>query len=1014
MKRVLLRLRDIRLLFHGRSDGLGVSFVLIAIMLAAALALNVNVALSQEAREDAPSGKDTVGESAAAVEQPTSSETEEPSGTADTEPDGQTPESPADGETAAPSGGEEPTEEGKPDEDTPPTGEEGETVEGEEPDGGPEEPDGEDDIEDVEGEDGEEDADDTEVVGEEDAEAPEEAVSSELGPAEVRTDRIEESLKELRAAMSDPADTSKWENSVRSFLRGAKLSLAKRSAELAAAEQLAAELRAQETQLSQLKTRFVRGLITGERTAGEAKTEIKRLTDEQGRYDDLYDKCLKAFRQAEKNREYLENRAKSARQDFSAYVSDALVRETLQRLDQSAVAADKARGYWSDAIDLVSGNAELAAEAIAAIQTAVSTAYQRRLLYRSDTRPSLGAFGAAVADLGVVFAAAWPRDGGVPVSSTVDSTDIEAPAGWLVDMLWIAVAAAGTFAVLALLSHFFRGLWRRGIWPFDPVEPGMEERPALGIRSRLLLLSVRTATAIVVVLFVIRYLALRHQPPLLVSVHWFYVFFASAFLGYAALVTGLRMVPETFWKREANREAWHRISKWMLALAAICVVFLPAISALKGVGYPHLDVVVLLEAVFGLLVAVMLIGLFAKKGAVALLECPGGPADRGDRWAVWLIARAPWVRLFLIGSAFALVTLHLLGWTNLARYFGRGLALTPLLLFVWTLIAEALREWEKRLRTHNGQNTEHGEETEEVPDDYPASRMLWFARWVIYAAVIGCLLWSWGVRGYHISRVLDFVSTSQFSVKGTQVTIASLLRGIALCILLLISGRLTRRLLLGAAILRRFDEGARYAISATVYYLFVTAAVVTGILTAGFELSFLTVFAGVAGVAIGFGSQDIAKNFISGIIILLDRSVNVGDYVILGATEGTITDISMRSTTLRTPNDEIVIVPNATLVTQQIVNATLGNQRMRMVLDVVVASASDPDAVIDVLRNTARAHQYVIEDPGPEVWMSKLVAASLNFQLVVWTDKPEARAQTTGELTSQIWKRLNEQGIALV
>ena len=198
------------------------------------------------------------------------------------------------------------------------------------------------------------------------------------------------------------------------------------------------------------------------------------------------------------------------------------------------------------------------------------------------------------------------------------------------------------------------------------------------------------------------------------------------------------------------------------------------------------------------------------------------------------------------------------------------------------------------------------------------------------------------------------------------------------------------------------------------YYLLVAGGILGGVLAAGLGLSVLTVFASVAGVAIGFGSQDIARNFISGLIILLDRSINVGDFVTIGAAEGTIVEINIRCTTLRTPDNLRVIVPNSNLVGQQMVSANQLDRRLRVSLDVQVDPQADPDQVTEILQIAARSHPAVLGDPPPEVWMSRLAAASLSFQLQMWTDRIEARQEVMNQVLTTIWRELKAQGIDLV
>ncbi len=790
--------------------------------------------------------------------------------------------------------------------------------------------------------------------------------------------RIEQSLESLQRSTGRAAGSRARRHWAQELLRRAQLGLAATRTELSKAALRVTELKSEQTKLRREQMSYPRAVVDGARSLEQARAEIKRLAQEQERYDGLYDEVCSARDQAQNRATDYAQGAARARAQLAPYARDRTIQQALRKLDERAALAAKLRDEWQEAVQWSSRNAELAAEVIAGIQEAVATAPQRKLLYRTDVRPSVTALRTALADMASLFAVA----GGAP-----EMEERTAAAGWFWDLILLAGAAVGALLILFVLGQWAERQFLAALSSEQQLAP-----QALSLRDRALLLLLKRSLVLAAVFGTSRLAELPSEA------EQFWVALAAAWLGYATLVQILRLIPDSAWERNEDRAAWHRVRRWVNVLAAVCAVFLPVIGGLKWSSYEHGNVVVLLEAVFGLLAALAVLFTFGRAGAVALLR------GRSEAWAQWLVARAATVRALVVLLALALVGLHVLGWANLARYFGRALPSTLLLLGLVGVAGGQMRAWARR----------DPQPDREADAEYWQRRAMAVGAVLVYVLGALIILWVWGVRVHHVNRLLAAMAAPVLSVKGAKVSVTSILRGLIIGIIVILIGRLVRGWLERARFMSRLDQGARYAISTTVYYLIITGAVLGAVMSAGFELSVLTIFAGVAGIAVGFGSQDIAKNFISGIIILLDRSVNVGDYIKVGGTEGTITDINIRCTTLHTPDNNMVIVPNANLVAQQLVSATLGDPKVRLTLDVAVVADSDPDLVTDILQTAAQAHPYVMADPAPEVWMSKLAAASLNFQLVVWTEKVDAQAQITGELTTRIWRDLRAKEIKLV
>jgi len=159
--------------------------------------------------------------------------------------------------------------------------------------------------------------------------------------------------------------------------------------------------------------------------------------------------------------------------------------------------------------------------------------------------------------------------------------------------------------------------------------------------------------------------------------------------------------------------------------------------------------------------------------------------------------------------------------------------------------------------------------------------------------------------------------------------------------------------------------------------------------TLGLDLTRITVLLSALGLGIGFGLQQIMNNFVSGLILLFERPVQVGDSIQLGDLGGEVLRIGTRSSTLRTPQGAEVIVPNSKIIEDKVTNWTLSDRRRRIELDVGVTGDTDPARIITLLTDLARRDPRVSSDPPPEALLMRFGETSADFQLRVWTDDPE-------------------------
>ncbi|HHJ35473.1 MAG TPA: mechanosensitive ion channel, partial [Gammaproteobacteria bacterium] len=372
-------------------------------------------------------------------------------------------------------------------------------------------------------------------------------------------------------------------------------------------------------------------------------------------------------------------------------------------------------------------------------------------------------------------------------------------------------------------------------------------------------------------------------------------------------------------------------------------------------------------------------------------------------WMLQVIIRAPrlpklrYLSMLVVVAIIASLVAEWMGYRNLA-FTGRRIILLTFIAYVlfigaskvfrdlFNAIDDGTYPWCQRLHETLGVGP-----GEKVPG------LVWMrllATIIIWGGFAGLIINSWDYSGGILEQVKSYVIDG-FDVGDFRIVPGRILWALLLFGLIIISSSWIRSQLEHNWLkMTTMGQGARDAMVTIIGYIMFIVALLVGLSAAGFDFSNITIIAGALSVGIGFGLQNIVNNFVSGLILLFERPIRKGDWIVVGGTEGYVKDIHIRSTRIQTFDRSDVIVPNSELISNQVTNWVLSNRGGRAIIPIGVAYGTDTERVRDILLAIAEENENVVKSssmPKPLVLFREFGDSSLNFELRVFLHNIDSR-----------------------
>ena len=264
------------------------------------------------------------------------------------------------------------------------------------------------------------------------------------------------------------------------------------------------------------------------------------------------------------------------------------------------------------------------------------------------------------------------------------------------------------------------------------------------------------------------------------------------------------------------------------------------------------------------------------------------------------------------------------------------------------------------------------------------------------------------------TAAMDFISNLGITLGENRITFGLLLDAVILLYAAYCFSKSIRATLIQSVFPRyKVDAGIQQSIIRLLHYAVMLVGVLLFLGTLGFSLTSLTIIGGALSVGLGFGLQEIVKNFASGLILLFERPIKVGDTIQVGDELAEVKELGLRATVVQTANNAEIVMPNADLITGQVMNWTLHQRQVRIKIPIGVAYGSDVEKVLAILLNSGRDHPEVLNDPAPNALFTAFGASSLDFELRVFIADFSGRRRVMSELNQILNSEFEDAGIEI-
>ncbi|MQX14451.1 mechanosensitive ion channel [Sinorhizobium terangae] len=408
-------------------------------------------------------------------------------------------------------------------------------------------------------------------------------------------------------------------------------------------------------------------------------------------------------------------------------------------------------------------------------------------------------------------------------------------------------------------------------------------------------------------------------------------------------------------------------------------------------------------------VASIIIGLILMSMAwIRPMLRPDEPFDApGRSWP-----RFVWISLLLMGAL--LVAIALGGYVGLARFIATQIIVTGAILvtmYIGILTGRSVSKQGAFAETRAGRYLERRFQLEQVGLD----QIGLVAGLGIYALVllffVPLILMQWGFKIADIESWTYRVLT-EIRIGTITISLVGLFAGLLFFALGFVVTRWVQRWIDGNVMARsRVDAGVRNSIRTGIGYVGVGLAGLIGLSAAGIDLSSLALVAGALSLGVGFGLQNIVSNFVSGLILLVERPFKVGDWIVSGTTEGFVRRISVRATEIETFQHQSIMMPNSLLINASVGNWTHRNKLGRSEITVTVTYGSDPRRVIELLQEIAAAHSMVLKNPAPSVGFTAFGDERMTFELRIYVADVLTAGNVRNDIRVTIYERFRDEGI---